>query len=179
MIVSVRVGGTMNTAGTAEVAVRHILSDKVTGGVLKPKTRTITWTDAHYVVKRPPSGKHTVELTCTECSASLLAEVRDRSTTRTLAAVMRVIGIVCAVVFFAALAYAFHEGGKTLPEGQSLPVLFPISVVAIFVTFVAGPVFFVYGLNYNGVSMLDAPKPRRRHRIRPVRVGRTRVRTRR
>jgi hypothetical protein len=179
MIVRARVGGTMSTPGTAEVAVRHILSDKVTGGVIRPKTRTITWTDAHYTVKRPPSGKHTVELNCTECSASLLAEVRDKSTTRTLAAVMRVIGIVCAVVFFAALAYAIHEGGKTLPEGQSLPVLFPISVVAIVVTFVAGPTFYVHGRNYNGVSMLDAPKPRRGHQIRPVRVGRSRVRTRR
>ncbi|WP_405952625.1 hypothetical protein OG588_46790 [Streptomyces prunicolor] len=169
----------MSTAGTAEVDVRHVLSDKVTGGILKPKTRTITWTSAHYTVKRPPSGKHTVELTCTECSASLLAEVRDQATTRTLAAVMRVIGIVCAVVFFAALAYAIHEGGKTLPEGQSLPALFPISVVAVFVTFVAGPTFYVNGRNYNGVSMLDAPKPRRRHQIRPVRAGRSRVRTRR
>ncbi|MFF5303707.1 hypothetical protein ACFY5F_30565 [Streptomyces sp. NPDC013161] len=169
----------MSTAGTAEVAVRHILGDKVTGGFLQPRTRTITWTDAHYVVKRPPSGKHTVELTCTECSASLLAEVRDRATTRTLAAVLRVIGIVCAVVFFAALAYAIHEGGKTLPEGQSLPVLFPISVVAVVVTFVAGPVFYLHGRNYNGVSMLDAPKPRRRHRIMPVKAARSRVRTRR
>jgi len=160
----------MNTAGTAEVAVRHILSDKVTGGVLKPRTRTITWTDAHYAVKRPPSGKHTVELTCTECSASLLAEVRDQSFTRTFATVLRIIGAVCAVVFFAALAYVVHEGGKTLPEGQSLPALFSVSVIAVFVTFVAAPTFYVHGRNYNGVSMLDAPKPRRRHQIRPVRV---------
>lgn len=169
----------MKTTGTAEVAVRHILSDKVTGGILTPKTRTITWTSAHYTVERPPSGKRTVELTCTECSASLLAEVRDQATTRTLAAVMRVIGIVCAVVFFAALAYAIHEGGKTLPEGQSLPVLFPISVVAVVVTFVAGPTFYIHGRNYNGVSMLDAPKPRRGHQIRPVKAARRRVRTRR
>ncbi|WP_043662529.1 hypothetical protein [Streptomyces xylophagus] len=160
----------MNTTGTAEVAVRHILSDKVTGGVLKPKTRTITWTSAHYVVKRPPSGKHTVELTCTECSASLLAEVRDQSSTRTLATIMRVVGVLCLIAFVTAFAYAIHEGGKTLPEGQSLPVLFPVSVVAIFVTFVAAPTFYVHGRNYNGVSMLDAPKPRRRHQIRPVRV---------
>jgi hypothetical protein len=67
------------------------------------------------------------------------------------------------------LAYAVHEGGKTLPEGQSLPTLFPVSVVAVFVTFVAAPTFYVYGRNYDGVSMLDAPKPRRGHRIRPVR----------
>lgn len=167
----------MNTAGTAEVAVRHILSDKVTGGFLAPRTRTITWSAAHYVVKRPPSGKQTVELTCTECSASLLAEVRDQSFTRTLSAVLRIIGVVCAVVFFAAFAYAVHEGGKTLPEGQSLPVLFPISVIAIVVTFVAAPTFYVHGRNYNGVSMLDAPKPRRRHQIRPVRPGQRGVRT--
>ncbi|MEV0740110.1 hypothetical protein AB0I51_30185 [Streptomyces sp. NPDC050549] len=167
----------MNTAGTAEVAVRHILSDKVAGGFLTPRTRTITWTDAHYVVKRPPSGKHTVELTCTECSASLLAEVRDHAFTRTFATVLRIIGVVCAVVFFAALAYAFHEGGKTLPEGQSLPALFSVSVIAVFVTFVAAPTFYVHGRNYNGVSMLDAPKPRRRHQIRPVRVVRPGPRT--
>lgn len=160
----------MNTTGTAEVAVRHILSDKVAGGFLKPRTRTITWTDAHYAVKRPPSGKHTVELTCTECSASLLAEVRDQSTTRTLATIMRVVGVLCLIAFVTAFAYAIHEGGKTLPEGQSLPVLFPVSVVAIVVTFVAAPVFYLRGRNYSGVSMLDAPKPRRGHRIVPVRV---------
>ncbi|WP_329263903.1 hypothetical protein OG223_49195 [Streptomyces sp. NBC_01478] len=160
----------MNTTGTTEVAVRHILSDKVTGGILTPKKRTITWTDAHYVVKRPPSGKHTVELTCTECSASLLAEVRDHSTTRTLATILRIVGALCLIAFVTALAYAVHEGGKTLPEGQSLPVLFSVSVVAIFVTFVAAPVFYIRGSNYNGVSILDAPKPRRGHRIVPVRV---------
>ncbi|MFD4879441.1 hypothetical protein ACFWOB_39625 [Streptomyces sp. NPDC058420] len=169
----------MSAAGTTEVAVRHILSDKVTGGLLKPRTRTITWSAAHYSVKRPPSGKHTVELTCTECSASLLAEVRDQATTRRLATVMLVVAAVCLVAFFAALGYAVHEGGKTLPEGQSLPVLFPISVVTVFVAFVAAPTFYVRGRNYDGVSMLDAPKPRRGHQIRPVRAGRSRVRTRR
>jgi hypothetical protein len=146
--------------------------------VLTPKTRTITWTSAHYVIKRPASGKHTVELTCSECSASLLAEVRDQSSTRRRAAVSLVVAILCLVTFFAAFAYAIHEGGKTLPEGQSLPTLFSISVVAVFVTFVAGPTFYIHGRNYNGVSMLDAPKPRRGHQIRPVRVGRSRVRTR-
>ncbi|MFJ9896544.1 hypothetical protein ACIQPR_24785 [Streptomyces sp. NPDC091280] len=167
----------MNTAGTAEVAVRHILGDKVTGGLLAPRTRTITWSAAHYVVKRPPSGKHTVELTCTECSASLLAEVRDHSFTRTFAAVLKVLGVLCAVVFLAAFAYAVHEGGKTLPEGQSLPVLFPVSVIAVAVTFVAAPTLYVQGRKYNGVSMLDAPKPRRRHQIRPVPSGSRGART--
>lgn len=167
----------MNAAGTVQVAVRHILSDKISGGFLRPRMRTITWTDAHYVVKRPPSGKHTVELTCPECSASLLAEVRDHSHTRTLAAVFRVIALVCLVSFFAAFAYAIHEGGKTLPEGQSLPVLFPVSVIAIFVTFVAGPTLYVRSRIYNGVSMLDAPKPRRRHQIKPVSRAKQRART--
>lgn len=167
----------MNTAGTAQVAVRHILSDKIAGGVLKPRTRTVTWTSARYAVKRPPSGKHTVELTCPECSASLLAEVRDHSSTRTRATVSLVIAILCLVAFIAAFAYAIHEGGKTLPEGQSLPALFSISVVAIFVTFVAGPTFYIHSRNYNGVSMLDAPKPRRGHQIRPVRAGTPGVRT--
>ncbi|XUL85856.1 hypothetical protein ACQ86D_03430 [Streptomyces galilaeus] len=159
----------MNTTGAVEVAVRHILGDKVSGGFLRPRTRTITWTDARYVVKRPTSGKNTVELTCPECSASLLAEVRDHSSTRTIASILRVLAVLCLVVFFAAFGYAIHEGGKTLPEGQSLPALFSVSVIAVFVTFVAGPVLFVRSLSYNGVSMLDAPKPRRRHGIMPVR----------
>jgi hypothetical protein len=129
------------------------------------------------VVERPPSGKHTVELTCPECSASLLAEVRDHSSTRTRATVSLVMAILCLFVFVAALAYAIHEGGKTLPEGQSLPMLFSISVVAVFVTFVAGPTFYVHSRNYNGVSMLDGPKPRRGHQIRPIPRALERART--
>jgi hypothetical protein len=167
----------MNTAGTVRVAVRHILSDKVSGGVVRPRTRTVAWSAAHYVVERPPSGKHTVELTCPECSASLLAEVRDHSSTRTRATVSLVMAILCLFVFVAALAYAIHEGGKTLPEGQSLPMLFSISVVAVFVTFVAGPTFYVHSRNYNGVSMLDGPKPRRGHQIRPIPRALERART--
>jgi hypothetical protein len=159
----------MNAAGTVQVAVRHILSDKLSGGVIRPRTRTITWADGHYVVKRPASGKHTVELTCPECSASLLAQVRDHSWTRRVVTVYRVLAVLCVVLFFAAFAYAVQEGGKTLPEGQSLPTLFPISVVTIFVTFVACPTLFVLGGIYNGVSLLDAPKPRRTHQIKPVR----------
>ncbi|MFD4555442.1 hypothetical protein ACFWP5_14175 [Streptomyces sp. NPDC058469] len=167
----------MNTAGTVQVAVRHILSDKVSGGVVRPRTRTISWSGAHYVVERPLSGKRTVELTCPECSASLLAEVRDRSSTRTRATVSLVIAVLCLFVFVAAFAYAIHEGGKTLPEGQSLPALFSISIIAVFVTFVAGPTFYVHSRNYNGVSMLDGPKPRRGHQIRPIPRALERART--
>jgi hypothetical protein len=153
--------------GTVQVAVRHILSDRTTGFLTR--TRRITWRDNLYRVRRPQSGKQTVELTCPECDASLLAEVRDEARTRRTAAILVVLAAVCAVVFFAAFAYAVHEGGKTLPEGQSLPALFPVSVVAIFVTFVATPVLFSAGRRYNGVSMLDAPAPRRAHGIMPVR----------
>ncbi|MFF4802522.1 hypothetical protein ACFY1U_29630 [Streptomyces sp. NPDC001351] len=153
--------------GTVQVAVRHILSDKTTGFLTR--TRRITWRDSLYRVRRPQSGKQTVELTCPQCDASLLAEVRDEAHTRRTATILLALAALTVLVFFLAFGYAIHEGGKTLPEGQSLPVLFPVSVVSIFVTFVAAPVLFLRGRRYNGVSMLDAPKPRRIHGIIPVR----------
>ncbi|WP_217546598.1 hypothetical protein [Streptomyces sp. GbtcB6] len=153
--------------GTVEVAVRHILSDKVTGFLVR--TRRIIWKDNVFRVRRPQSGKQTVELTCPVCDASLLAEVRTEARTRRTRVVLRTLAALCAIVFFAAFAYAVHEGGKTLPEGQSLPTLFPVSVISVFVTFVAAPVLFVKSRVYNGVSLLDAPKPRRLHGIMPVR----------
>lgn len=79
------------------------------------------------------------------------------------------LGPVSVAVFFAALGYVVHEGGRTLPEGQSLPTLFPVSVVSVFVTLVAAPVLLLRGRRYNGVTLLDAPKPRRLHGIMPVR----------
>ncbi|WP_405871703.1 MULTISPECIES: hypothetical protein [unclassified Streptomyces] len=153
--------------GTAQVAVRHILSDRTTG--VLTRTRRVTWRDSQYRVRRPESGKQTVELTCTVCEASLLAEVRTEARTRRTGVVLLVLAALSAIVFFVAFGYAIHEGGKTLPEGQSLPTLFSVSVVSIFVTFVATPVLFARGRHYNGVSMLDAPKPRRAHRILPLR----------
>ncbi|MCX5049023.1 MULTISPECIES: hypothetical protein [unclassified Streptomyces] len=153
--------------GTVQVAVRHILSDKTTG--VFTRTRRITWRDSHYRVRRPKSGKQTVELTCPVCDASLLAEVRDEARTRRTATILLVLAALSLIVFFLAFGYAIHEGGKTLPEGQSLPTLFPVSVVSVFVTFVAAPVLFLQGRRYNGVSMLDAPKPRRLHGVMPVR----------
>ncbi|MEV6943989.1 hypothetical protein AB0N07_18685 [Streptomyces sp. NPDC051172] len=153
--------------GTVQVAVRHILSDRTTGFLTR--TRRITWRDSLYRVRRPPSGKQTVELTCPQCDASLLAEVRDEARTRRTATILLALAALSVLVFFLAFGYAIHEGGRTLPEGQSLPVLFPVSVVSIFVTFVATPVLFLRGRRYNGVSMLDAPKPRRIHGIIPVR----------
>ncbi|MFC9842924.1 hypothetical protein ACFWFF_38525 [Streptomyces sp. NPDC060223] len=161
----------MNSAGTVQVAVRHILSDTVSGGVIKPRTRTIAWSDGLYQLKRPAKGKHTVELECPNCSASLLAEVRDQTWTRMVGTVNHVLALLCLVLFVSAFAYAVHEGGKTLPEGQSLPTLFTVSIITIAVTFVAGPLFFI-SRAYNGVSMLDAPKPRRQHKITPVRKAR-------
>jgi len=153
--------------GTVQVAVRHILSDRTTG--FFTRTRRITWQDSGYRLRRPKSGKQTVELTCPVCEASLLAEVRDESRPRRTAAILLILGAVCTVVFFVAFGYAIHEGGKTLPEGQSLPTLFPISIASIFVTIAVTPMLFLRGRRYNGVSMLDAPKPRRQHWIMPVR----------
>jgi hypothetical protein len=153
--------------GTVEVAVRHILSDKVTGFLVR--TRRITWKDNIFRVRRPQSGKQTVELTCPVCDASLLAEVRTEARTRRTRVVFGILAALCAIVFFAAFAYAVHEGGKTLPEGQSLPTLFPVSVVSIFVMFAVTPAFFIRSRVYNGVTLLDAPKPRRLHALRAVR----------
>lgn len=146
---------------------RHILSDKVTGFLVR--TRHITWKDSVFRVRRPQSGKQTVELTCPVCDASLLAEVRTEARTHRTRTVLRVLLALCVVVFFAAFAYAVHEGGRTLPEGQSLPALFPVSIVAIAVSFVSAPALFIHGRVYNGVSLLDAPKPRRLHGLKPVR----------
>ncbi|WP_406380291.1 hypothetical protein [Streptomyces sp. NBC_00197] len=155
------------TTSTVEVSVRHILSDRTTG--LLTRTRRITWRDSLYRVRRPASGKQSVELTCPVCDASLPAEVRTEARTRRTSAVLLVLAALSVIVFFVAFAYAVHEGGRTLPEGQSLPVLFPVSILSIFVTFAAAPTLFLRGRHYNGVTMLDAPKPRRMHGIKPVR----------
>ncbi|MEV6193708.1 hypothetical protein AB0M19_15095 [Streptomyces sp. NPDC051920] len=155
------------TPGTVEVAVRHILSDRTTGFLTR--TRRITWKDSLYRMRRPTSGTQSVELICPVCDASLLAEVRTEARTRRTSAVLLVLAALSVIVFVAAFGYAVHEGGRTLPEGQSLPAVFPVSIVAVFVTFVAAPVLFARGRRYNGVTLLDAPKPRRRHGITPVR----------
>jgi hypothetical protein len=34
---------------------------------------------------------------------------------------------------------------------------------------VSAPALFIHGRVYNGVSLLDAPKPRRLHGLKPVR----------
>ncbi|MEU6143113.1 hypothetical protein ABZ848_22435 [Streptomyces sp. NPDC047081] len=153
--------------GTVQVAVRHILSDKTTGVV--NRTRRIAWQDTEYRVRRPASGKHTVQLTCSECDAAIVAQVRDEARTRRTAGILRTLAAVSLLVLVVAFGYAVHEGGKTLPEGQSLPVLFPISIIAIAVALFTTPMFFVLGLRYNGVSVLDAPKPRRLHGLMPKR----------
>lgn len=160
----------MASAGSALVTIRHILSDRLTGWLVT--TRTTVWSDSVVRIPRPQTGRRTVELECPRCSASLLAQVRDEGSTRRLSAMWRILGLVCLPLFVCALVYVVHQGGKTLPEGQSLPVLFPIGVIAVFVTFVAGPTMYVHGRRYNGVSLLDAPKPRRQHHLRaPVAVA--------
>lgn len=159
-----------NIPGTVLVAVRHILSDKVTGGFIQPRTRTITWRDTFLRVRRPQSGKQTVEVVCGVCERSLLAEVRDETRTGRTKAVLLTLAAISVALFVAALAYAVHEGGKTLPEGQSLPALFPVSVIGVFVTFVAAPVLYVQGRHYNGVSMLSPRREARGHQLKPVRA---------
>jgi hypothetical protein len=151
-----------------QVEVRHILSDQLSGGVIRVRRRTITWVAGQGRIARPRAGKHTVELDCPHCSASLLAQVRDLAWTRRVRTVCRVLALLCLAGFVCALAYAIHVGGQTLPEGQSLPVLFPISIATIFGAFVAGPTLYAQSRRYNGVSLYDAPKPRRQHQIRSV-----------
>lgn len=150
--------------GTVQIAVRHILSDHTTG--VMTRTRRITWQDTPYRVRRPASGKHTVELTCSACDAAVRAEVRDEAATRRTTRILRTLAALSVLVLVMAFGYAVHEGGKTLPEGQSLPVLFPISIIAIALAIFAAPMFFVTSLRYTGVSKLDAPKL---HGIMPVR----------
>ncbi|MFJ1805727.1 MULTISPECIES: hypothetical protein [unclassified Streptomyces] len=162
----------MNSPGTVQVEVRHILSDELSGGVVRPRTRTITWSAGQFRIARPSAGKHTVDLDCPRCSAPLLAQVHALGWTRRVRAVWGVLALLCLVVFACALPYAVHVGGQTLPEGQSLPPLFPISIAAIFGTFVAGPTFFALRRRCNGVSLYYAPKPRRQHQIRAVREPR-------
>jgi hypothetical protein len=159
----------MNAQRTVKVAVRHILSDVVKGGVVTPRTRTVTWASGHFQLVRPAEGRRSVELECPVCTAPILAEVRDHGRTRRVRAIWAAVSAISLVVFVTALGYAFHEGGKTLPEGQSLPVLFPISVIAVFVGFVMTVTAWVRSRQHIGVTMLDAPKPRRGHRIVPVR----------
>ena len=153
--------------GTVQVTVRHILSDRTTGVFIR--TRRVGWRDTDYRVRRPSTGKQSVELTCSVCEANLLAEVSDEARARRGSAAYLTLAALSAVILVASLGYAIHAGGQTVPEGESGPALFPYSIIAIFVMFVAAPMLYLRGRAYNGVSMLDAPKPRRRHAVLPVR----------
>ncbi|WP_406476453.1 hypothetical protein [Streptomyces sp. NBC_01615] len=155
--------------GMVQVALRHIVSDQVSGGVVRPATRSISWRDSRFQVRRPQTGKQNVELTCPVCETALVAEVHAESRTRRAAAVYLVLAALSVIVLVAALAYAVHQGGKTLPEGQSYPALFPFSILAIFVTFVAAPLFYLRGRRHNGVSLLNAPMFRGKHALLPAR----------
>ncbi|MEU6374509.1 hypothetical protein [Streptomyces sp. NPDC046909] len=150
--------------GTVEIAVRHLLSDNTTG--VMTKTRQITWRDTQYRVRRPASGKHTVELTCSACDAAVRAEVRDEAGYRRTTAILRTLAALSVLVLVVAFAFAVYEGGKTVPEGQSGSVLFPLSIIAIAVAFLAAPLFFLKSSGYTGVSLLNAPKL---HGIKSVR----------
>lgn len=155
--------------GTTQVSVRHILSDRTTGGVVRPRTRTITFRDSRYRVRRPSTGTNTVELTCTVCDTSLRAEVHDEARTRRIGALLLTLAALCAVLLVVAFGYAVQQGGRTLPEGESLPTLFTVSILTVAVMFVATPLLYVAGRNHNGVTLLGTRRERKGHRILPVR----------
>ncbi|MFC8347704.1 hypothetical protein [Streptomyces sp. NPDC057280] len=150
--------------GTVQISVRHILTDKTTG--VTTRTRNITWRSTQYRVRRPASGKHSVELTCSACDAALVAEVRDEAHYRRTTVILRTLAALSVLVLVVAFGIAVYEGGKTTPEGQSGSVLFPLSIIAIAVAFLAAPLFFIKSSGYTGVSLLKAPKLHSLHAVR-------------
>lgn len=146
------------------MAVRHLLGDAG-----RPTTRTVTWAARDFRLVRPAEGRDRVELECPVCSAALVAEVRDHARTRRIRLTWGTVFLLGLALFAASLAYAVHEGGRTLPAGQSPPLLLPISVAAAAVTLVVAPVAWVIARNHVGVTLVHAPGRRRGHRIVPVR----------
>ncbi|WP_089101952.1 hypothetical protein [Streptomyces hyaluromycini] len=149
---------------TVKVAVRH-----VNGDVGRRRTRAVTWAARDFRLVRPAEGRDRVELECPVCTASVLAEVADHARTRRVRNVWAAVSVVFLLVTVAALSYAVHEGGRALPAGQSLPVLFPASVIVAFAGLVMTPTAWVRGRRHIGVALLDGPAPRRGHRIVPAR----------
>ncbi|MFF7982094.1 hypothetical protein ACFZDK_23680 [Streptomyces sp. NPDC007901] len=148
---------------TVKVAVRHRAGD--TG---RPRTRSAAWATRDVRLVRPAVGRDRVELECPVCVVAVLAEVRDHGRTRRVRAAWRAVSLLSLAAFAAALAYAVHESGRALPAGQS-PPLFPVSVAVACVTLVVTPAAWLIGRGHLGVTLLDAPGPRRGHRIVPVR----------
>jgi hypothetical protein len=147
-----------------KVAVRHVLGDAE-----PPGTRTVTWAARDFRLARPAKGRDRVELECPVCSAALLAEVRDHGRTRRVRLTWGGISLLALALFGVSLAYAVHEGGRTLPAGQSPPLLLPVSVAVAVVTLIATPTAWGIARNHVGVTLVDTPGPRRGHRIVPVR----------
>ncbi|MEV7977159.1 hypothetical protein [Streptomyces sp. NPDC086519] len=149
---------------TVKVAVRH-----VSGDVGRRRTRAVTWAARDFRLVRPAEGRDRVELECPVCAVSVLAEVSDHARTRRVRNAWAVVSVVSLLVSAVALGYAVHEGGGALPAGQSLPVLFPAGLIVAVAGLVMTPTAWVRSRRHIGVTLLDAPGPRRGHRIVPVR----------
>ncbi|MEU8715515.1 MULTISPECIES: hypothetical protein [unclassified Streptomyces] len=147
---------------TVRVGVRHVLGD---GG--RPRARTVTWAARDFRLVRPAAGRDRVELECPVCSAALLAEVRDHVRTRRTRLTWSAGCVLALVLSAASLAYAVHQSGRTLPAGQSPPPFLPVGAAVL--TLVAAAVAWAVARNHVGVRLVDAPGPRRGHRIVPVR----------
>ncbi|WP_406437054.1 hypothetical protein OHB00_22825 [Streptomyces sp. NBC_00631] len=149
---------------TVKVAVRHL-----SGDVGRRRTRAVTWAARDFRLVRPAVGRDRVELECPVCTGSVLAEVSDHARTRRVRNVWAAVSVVSLLMSVVALGYALHEGGRALPGGQSLPVLFPVGVIIALAGLVMTPTAWVRSRHHIGVTLLDAPGPRRGHRIVAVR----------
>jgi hypothetical protein len=157
--------GIMAVGESVSVAVRHVISDKVTGGLIAPKQRTITYDEAQGLLRRPATGESRAHVRCPTCSAELVLGVRCLADTRRVRRVCGTLAAICVPLFIACLATAIHLGGQVLPEGQSLSPLMPISVIGVFVTFVASFPLLITSRSYGGVILREAPRPRSQHRL--------------
>ncbi|MEV7319449.1 hypothetical protein [Streptomyces sp. NPDC093970] len=149
---------------TVRVGVRHVL-----GEAGRSTARTATWAARDFRLVRPAVGRERVELECPVCSAALLAEVRDHVRTRRTRLTWGAVSLLALVLCAASLAYVVHEGGRTLPAGQSSPLLVPVGVATAVVTLACALVAWAIARNHVGVTLVDFPGPRRGHRVVPAR----------
>ncbi|MFJ9347269.1 hypothetical protein [Streptomyces sp. NPDC101237] len=147
---------------TVRVGVRHVLGD---GG--RPRARTVTWAARDFRLVRPAAGRDRVELECPVCSAALLAEVRDHVRTRRVRLTWATGCVLALALSAASLLHAVLESGRALAAGQSAPLILPVGAAVL--TLVAATVAWAAARNHVGVRLVDAPGPRRGHRIVPVR----------
>lgn len=155
----------MGGSGTAKVVLSHVLSDTVKTTWSGSWTRTIKYQIHSVETPRPAHGSTPFRLNCPTCEGELLIELLNQKQTDGARIRRFVASAVCLILFVVSLGYAVHVGGQTLPEGASLSPLFPISVLTVFASFVAGPTLFFAGKYFGGVKMVEAPKPRKGHRI--------------